>query len=154
MRLSKSFWLNNYILQSYELGNDVMIMDIVVVLLPFDDWINRGSISIHQKWSLPLIPFLCERDKNGKYLYTGYLWFCRCCYSLGATELAIFGSHFVDNSNGYLLTSEWQWENDKDSHTYRPPSTSIQLPYIFSIIFSVINSTTLIRYSKLKSAQI
>ena len=65
----KSFWLNNYILQSYELGRDVMIIDIggsyrsMIAL-------NRGKYfdSTEQK-KFAFNPFLCDRDKNGKYLY-------------------------------------------------------------------------------------
>ena len=65
----KSFWLNNYVLQSYELGRDVMIIDIggsyrsMIAL-------NRGKYfdSTEQK-KFAFNPFLCERDKNGKYLY-------------------------------------------------------------------------------------
>ena len=65
----KSFWLNNYILQSYELGRDVMIIDIggsyrsMIAL-------NRGKYfdSTEQK-KFAFNPFLCDRDKNGRYLY-------------------------------------------------------------------------------------
>lgn len=65
----KSFWLNNYILQSYELGRDMMIIDIggsyrsMIAL-------NRGKYfdSTEQK-KFAFNPFLCDRDKNGKYLY-------------------------------------------------------------------------------------
>lgn len=65
----KSFWLNNYILQSYELGRDVMIIDIggsyrsMIAL-------NGGKYfdSTEQK-KFAFNPFLCDRDKNGKYLY-------------------------------------------------------------------------------------
>lgn len=65
----KSFWLNNYILQSYELGRDIMIIDIggsyrsMIAL-------NGGKYfdSTEQK-KFAFNPFLCDRDKNGKYLY-------------------------------------------------------------------------------------
>lgn len=65
----KSFWLNNYILQSYELGRDIMIIDIggsyrsIIAL-------NGGKYfdSTEQK-KFAFNPFLCDRDKNGKYLY-------------------------------------------------------------------------------------
>lgn len=65
----KSFWLNNYILQSYELGNDVMIIDIGGSYRSMID-LNRGKYfdsTDQSKFSFN--PFLCERDKNGKYLY-------------------------------------------------------------------------------------
>lgn len=65
----KSFWLNNYILQSYELGRDIIIIDIggsyrsMIAL-------NGGKYfdSTEQK-KFAFNPFLCDRDKNGKYLY-------------------------------------------------------------------------------------
>ena len=58
----KSFWLNNYILQSYELGRDMMIIDIggsyrsMIAL-------NRGKYfdSTEQK-KFAFNPFLCDRD--------------------------------------------------------------------------------------------
>lgn len=65
----KSFWLNNYILQSYELGNDVMIMDIGGSYRSMIE-LNRGKyFDSSDKMKFAFNPFLCERDKNGKYLY-------------------------------------------------------------------------------------
>lgn len=65
----KSFWENYYILQSYELGNDVMIMDIGGSYRSMIE-LNRGKYfdSTEQK-TFAFNPFLCDRDKNGKYLY-------------------------------------------------------------------------------------
>lgn len=65
----KSFWLNNYILQSYELGNDVMIMDIGGSYRSMIE-LNRGKyFDSSDKMKFAFNPFLCERDKNEKYLY-------------------------------------------------------------------------------------
>lgn len=65
----KSFWLNNYIYQSYELGNDITIVDIGGSYRSMIS-LNRGKYfdSTRQK-TFAFNPFLCERDKNGKYLY-------------------------------------------------------------------------------------
>lgn len=65
----KSFWLNNYIYQSYELGNDVMIIDIGGSYRSMIN-LNHGKYfdSTNQK-QFAFNPFLCERDPNGKYLY-------------------------------------------------------------------------------------
>lgn len=65
----KSFWLNNYIYQSYELGNDITIVDIGGSYRSMIS-LNRGKYfdSTEQK-TFAFNPFLCERDKNGKYLY-------------------------------------------------------------------------------------
>lgn len=65
----KSFWLNNYILQSYELGNDVMIMDIGGSYRSMIE-LNRGKyFDSSDKMKFAFNPFLCERDNNGRYLY-------------------------------------------------------------------------------------
>lgn len=65
----KSFWLNNYIYQSYELGNDITIIDIGGSYRSMIS-LNRGKYfdSTEQK-TFAFNPFLCERDKNGKYIY-------------------------------------------------------------------------------------
>lgn len=65
----KSFWLNNYILQSYELGRDVMIIDIGGSYRSMIH-LNRGKyFDSTQRTNFAFNPFLCERDKNGCYLY-------------------------------------------------------------------------------------
>lgn len=65
----KSFWLNNYILQSYELGNDVMIMDIGGSYRSMIE-LNRGKyFDSSDKMKFAFNPFLCDRDNTGKYLY-------------------------------------------------------------------------------------
>lgn len=65
----KSFWLNNYILQSYEQERDIMIIDIGGSYRSMIS-LNRGKYfdSTEQK-KFAFNPFLCERDKNGRYLY-------------------------------------------------------------------------------------
>lgn len=65
----KSFWLNNYIYQSYELGNDITIIDIGGSYRSMIN-LNRGKYfdSTNQK-QFAFNPFLCERDKNGRYIY-------------------------------------------------------------------------------------
>lgn len=65
----KSFWLNNYIYQSYSLGNDITIIDI--------GGSYRSMISLHRgkyfdstnQKQFAFNPFLCERDRNGRYIY-------------------------------------------------------------------------------------
>lgn len=59
----KSFWLNNYIYQSYELGNDITIIDIGGSYRSMIN-LNRGKYfdSTNQK-QFAFNPFLCERDK-------------------------------------------------------------------------------------------
>lgn len=65
----KSFWLNNYILQSYELGHDVMIVDIGGSYRSMIE-LNRGKyFDSTDQSKFAFNPFLCDRDKNGKYLY-------------------------------------------------------------------------------------
>lgn len=65
----KSFWLNNYIYQSYELGNDIIIIDIGGSYRSMIS-LNHGKYfdSTNQK-QFAFNPFLCDRDRNGKYLY-------------------------------------------------------------------------------------
>lgn len=65
----KSFWLNNYIYQSYELGNDITIVDIGGSYRSMIS-LNRGKYfdSTDQK-HFAFNPFLCDQDRNGKYLY-------------------------------------------------------------------------------------
>lgn len=65
----KSFWLNNYIYQSYEHGNDITIIDIGGSYRSMIN-LNRGKYfdSTNQK-QFAFNPFLCERDKNGRYIY-------------------------------------------------------------------------------------
>ena len=65
----KSFWLNNYILQSFELGRDVMIIDIGGSYKSMIN-LNGGKYfdSTNQK-QFAFNPFLCEQDKNGRYIY-------------------------------------------------------------------------------------
>lgn len=65
----KSFWLNNYILQSFELGHDVMIVDIGGSYRSMIE-LNRGKyFDSTDQMKFAFNPFLCDRDKNGKYLY-------------------------------------------------------------------------------------
>lgn len=65
----KSFWLNNYILQSYELSHDVMIVDIGGSYRSMIE-LNRGKyFDSTDQSKFAFNPFLCDRDKNGKYLY-------------------------------------------------------------------------------------
>lgn len=65
----KSFWLNNYILQSYELSHDVMIVDIGGSYRSMIE-LNRGKyFDSTDQMKFAFNPFLCECDKNGKYLY-------------------------------------------------------------------------------------
>lgn len=65
----KSFWLNNYIYQSYELGHDIIIIDIGGSYRSMIN-LNHGKYfdSTNQK-QFAFNPFLCDRDRNGKYLY-------------------------------------------------------------------------------------
>lgn len=65
----KSFWLNNYIYQSYELGNDIIIIDIGGSYRSMIS-LNHGKYfdSTNQK-QFAFNPFLCDRDRNGKYIY-------------------------------------------------------------------------------------
>lgn len=65
----KSFWLNNYIYQSYALGNDITIIDIGGSYRSMIS-LNRGKYfdSTNQK-QFAFNPFLCERDRNGRYIY-------------------------------------------------------------------------------------
>lgn len=65
----KSFWLNNYIYQSYELGNDITIIDIGGSYRSMIN-LNRGKYfdSTNQK-QFAFNPFLCDRDKTGRYIY-------------------------------------------------------------------------------------
>lgn len=65
----KSFWLNNYIYQSYELGNDIIIIDIGGSYRSMID-LNHGKYfdSTNQK-QFAFNPFLCDRDRTGKYIY-------------------------------------------------------------------------------------
>lgn len=65
----KSFWLNNYILQAYELGNDITIVDIGGSYRSMIE-LNRGKyFDSTEQAKFAFNPFLCDRDKNGKYLY-------------------------------------------------------------------------------------
>lgn len=65
----KSFWLNNYIYQSYELGNDITIIDIGGSYRSMIN-LNRGKYfdSTNQR-EFAFNPFLCERDRSGRYIY-------------------------------------------------------------------------------------
>lgn len=65
----KSFWLNNYIYQSYELENDITIIDIGGSYRSMIS-LNRGKYfdSTNQK-QFAFNPFLCEKDRNGRYIY-------------------------------------------------------------------------------------
>lgn len=65
----KSFWLNNNILQSYELGHDLIIIDIGGSYKSMIN-LNRGKYfdSADQR-SFAFNPFLCDRDKTGQYIY-------------------------------------------------------------------------------------
>lgn len=68
----KSFWLNDYILQSYVMGKDIMIIDIGGSYKSMIN-LNGGKYfdSQNQK-QFAFNPFLCETDKNGRYIYLDY----------------------------------------------------------------------------------
>jgi type IV secretory pathway VirB4 component len=65
----KSYWLNEFILQSVEMKNDVVIIDIggsykSNVLL------NNGKYyDSRDKRQFSFNPFLCQKDKNSNYIY-------------------------------------------------------------------------------------
>lgn len=65
----KSFWLNNYIYQSYIRKNDIIIIDIGGSFRSMVD-LNQGKyFDSKNKQQFAFNPFLCEKDKNGRYLY-------------------------------------------------------------------------------------
>lgn len=65
----KSFWLNNYIYQSYIRKNDIIIIDIGGSFRSMVD-LNQGKyFDSKNKQQFTFNPFLCEKDKNGRYLY-------------------------------------------------------------------------------------
>lgn len=65
----KSFWLNDYILQSYVMGKDIMIIDIGGSYKSMIN-LNGGKYfdSANQK-QFAFNPFLCETDRLGRYIY-------------------------------------------------------------------------------------
>lgn len=65
----KSFFLNNYILQTFEKGTDVVIIDIGGSYRSMVD-LNRGKYydSSHQE-DFKFNPFLCDQDRHGRWLY-------------------------------------------------------------------------------------
>lgn len=65
----KSFWLNDYICQSYALGNDITIVDIGGSFRSMIS-LNRGKYfdSSNQK-QFAFNPFLCDCDRSGRYIY-------------------------------------------------------------------------------------
>ena len=65
----KSFWLNNYILQSYELGRDVMIIDIGGSYRSMISLNNGKYFDSSEQSKFAFNPFLCERDRTGRYKY-------------------------------------------------------------------------------------
>lgn len=65
----KSFFLNNYILQAFELERDVIIIDIggsYKSMISLNNGVYYDSTD-ESKFSFN--PFLCDRDKNGNYMY-------------------------------------------------------------------------------------
>jgi conjugation system TraG family ATPase len=65
----KSFLLNNYILQSIEKKNDIMIIDIGGSYRSLID-LNRGKyFDSTERVTFAFNPFLCSRDKAGNYIY-------------------------------------------------------------------------------------
>lgn len=65
----KSFWLNNYIYQSYIRKNDIMIIDIGGSFHSMVE-LNRGKyFDSRNKKLFAFNPFLCEKDKTGRYIY-------------------------------------------------------------------------------------
>lgn len=65
----KSFWLNNFILQSIEKRNDITIIDIGGSYRHLID-LNRGKyLDSTEKSKFAFNPFLCPKDKAGNYLY-------------------------------------------------------------------------------------
>lgn len=65
----KSFWLNNYIYQSYVRKNDIIIIDIGGSFRSMVD-LNQGKyFDSKNKKQFAFNPFLCEKDKNGRYIY-------------------------------------------------------------------------------------
>lgn len=65
----KSFWLNNYIYQSYIRKNDIIIIDIGGSFRSMVD-LNQGKyFDSRNKKLFAFNPFLCEKDKTGRYIY-------------------------------------------------------------------------------------
>jgi conjugation system TraG family ATPase len=65
----KSFLLNNYILQSVEKKNDIMIIDIGGSYRSLID-LNRGKyFDSTERKKFAFNPFLCPKDKAGNYIY-------------------------------------------------------------------------------------
>lgn len=65
----KSFWLNNYILQSFEQGKDVVIIDIGGSYRSLIDLNNGKYFDSNERKKFAFNPFLCERDREGRYLF-------------------------------------------------------------------------------------
>jgi len=65
----KSFWLNEYILQSFEKGNDIVIIDIGGSYRSMVELNNGKYFDSSDLKNFAFNPFLCEQDRNGKYLY-------------------------------------------------------------------------------------
>lgn len=65
----KSFWLNNYIYQSFELGNDLVIIDIGGSYKSMISLNNGKYFDSKIQKQFAFNPFLCETDRFGKYLY-------------------------------------------------------------------------------------
>lgn len=65
----KSFLLNNFILQGYELKRDTIIIDIGGSYKLLTE-LNRGKyFDSNNVKAFQFNPFLCPRDRNGKYIY-------------------------------------------------------------------------------------
>lgn len=65
----KSFWENNYILQSYELGRDVMIIDIGGSYRSMIELNGGKYFDSAEQSKFAFNPFLCEKDRSGRYKY-------------------------------------------------------------------------------------
>jgi conjugation system TraG family ATPase len=65
----KSFWLNNYILQSFEQGRDIMIIDIGGSYRSMVELNGGKYFDSTEQQKFAFNPFLCERDRTGRYQY-------------------------------------------------------------------------------------
>jgi conjugation system TraG family ATPase len=109
----KSFWLNNYILQSYELGRDVMIIDIGGSYRSMIELNGGKYFDSTEQEKFAFNPFLCETDRLGRYQYLdnsddessndiidtiaailSYIW--KGNETINRTELAILKETIID----------------------------------------------------------
>lgn len=65
----KSFFMNNVILQSYEQGKDVIIIDIGGSYRSMIDLNGGKYFDSTEKAKFSFNPFLCEKDRHGRYVY-------------------------------------------------------------------------------------